>query len=138
MNCSVRNPCSPTCCTCEISAGVGPKVDCSNSRAAALAVTPLLEAPTWTCRAFDVGDPAPGLITCTMAVPAAEDVPVALKLLEEMKFVVRSVALKTTWAPARKLLPLTEIVKFPTGTGLGRTADTAGRFVSNCTLAGGL
>src|SRR5262245_47567301 len=119
-------------------AGVGPNVDCSSKRAAALAVTPLFDAPTCTCRAFDVGEPAPGLITCTIAVPAVAPVPVALKLLPETKVVVSIVPLNTTCAPARKLLPLTEMVKSPTGTGVGRTADNTGRLVRRFTYAGGL
>ena len=47
-------------------------------------VTPLLEAPTWTLRVFDVGVPEPGLIISIEAVPAAVEVPDALRFVDEM------------------------------------------------------
>ena len=71
-------------------------MDCSRNRAAALAVTPVFEAPTCTGNVFEVGDPAPGLMTCRGTVPAAEDVPEALRLVEEIKVVVSIVPPKIT------------------------------------------
>ena len=45
---------------------------------------------------------------------------------------------KITWAPLRKLLPLTEIVKFPTGIGMGRAADTTGILLNSVIAEGAL
>src|SRR6476661_233929 len=105
---------------------VGPNVDCSRKRAAAAAVTPVFADPTCTCKVFEVGDPVPGLITCTPTVPAAEAVPVALKLVEEMNVVGSMLPPKIICAPFRKLLPPTAIVKVPTGIGVGRAEVTTG------------
>ena len=85
-----------------------------------------------------MGEPAPGLITCTATVPAVEEVPEALRLVEEMKVVGSMVPPKITWAPLRKLLPLTEIVKLPTGMGEGRAAVTTGILVNSVMLEGAL
>jgi hypothetical protein len=38
---------------------------------------------------------------------------------------------KITWAPLRKLLPLTEIVKFPTGIGEGKAAVITGTLLKS-------
>src|ERR1700757_3097718 len=115
--------------------GVVPNVDCSSSRAAALAVTPLFGVPTCTCSVLEVGDPAPGLITSTATVPAAEEVPAALSVVDETKVVVSIVPPKITCAPFRKFDPLTEIVKFPTGMGEGNTDFSTGRLLSTVTCA---
>ena len=123
----------PTCWTCWMVAGVGPKVDCSRSRAAAAGVTPLFPEPTCTCSMFDAGEPAPGLITCNGIVPALAEVPVALRLVDETKVVGSMTPSKIIWAPLRKLLPLTAIVKFPTGNGAGRAAVTTGRLLNRLT-----
>src|SRR5580704_8577122 len=117
---------------------VGPNVDCSRKRAAAAAVTPLLPDPTCTCKVFEVGDPTPGLMTCKATVPDEVDVPLALRLVDEMNVVGNITPPKITWAPLRKLLPLTDTVKLPTGIGVGRAAVTTGRALSRVTEDGAL
>src|SRR5438046_9803685 len=109
--------------------GVGPNVDCSSKRAAAVGVTPLLPLPTCTCNVFEVGEPAPGLMTCSGIVPAVAAFPEALRLVEDTNVVGSMTPPKMIWAPFRKLLPPTELVKFPTGRGAGGAAGTPGRWV---------
>jgi len=60
------------------------------------------------------------------AVPAVLEVPDALKLIEVLNVVGNIVPLKRICAPFRKLLPVTDTVKFPTGIGAGRTAFSTG------------
>src|SRR5262252_5773201 len=119
-------------------AGVGPNVDCSSKRAAAAGVTPLLPLPTCTCNVFDVGEPVPGLITCNGIVPAVAALPEALRLVGETNVVGSMTPPKMTWAPLRKSLPLTAIVKSPTGRGAGRAAETTGRLLNRVTNEGAL
>jgi hypothetical protein len=45
---------------------------------------------------------------------------------------------KITWAPLRKLLPLTEIVKFPTGIGEGKAAVITGTLLNSVMLEAAL
>ena len=69
-------------------------------------------------------------------MPAAEDVPLALRAVDEMKVVVSIVPLKITCAPFRKFDPLTDTVKFSTGIGEGNTDFSTGRLLRTVACAG--
>ena len=106
-------------------------MDCPGSNCPVYGVIEIfvLLVPTCTTNALDVVDPGFGLTTVRLtAVPfcAEVELPVAFSWVAEIKVVGRAVVPNMTCAPLTKFVPLTVIVKLPTGMGEGETALTVG------------
>jgi hypothetical protein len=128
VNWLIKNGVNPLACTCAISAGVGPNVDCSKNRTAAAEVAAIAAV---TCTEADVVDPAPpgfGLFTVTEILPTCEAVavPVAVSCVDETNVVVIATPPNITCDPFTNPLPVTVSENAPTETAFGLTLETAG------------
>ena len=131
----VKNGVNPLACTCAISAGVGPNVDCSKNRTAAGAVTATAAV---TCTEADVVEfaaPGFGLSTVTETLPTCEAVafPVAVNCVDETNVVVIATAPNITCEPFTNPVPVTVNENAPTATEFGFTPDTTGSGFINVT-----
>ena len=130
-----KNAVNPLLCTCAISAGVGPNVDCSRNRTAAADVTAI---DAVTCTAAEVVDPtAPGfgLFTVTEILPtcAAVAVPVAVNCVADTNVVVSATPPNITVEPFTNPWPVTVNANAPTATEFGLALEITGIGFNNVT-----
>jgi hypothetical protein len=111
-----------------VSAGVGPKVDCSRKRTAAAAEITWPPFTTLADNAPDVVEPGFGFVTVTATFPACDAlaVPVAVSSVADTNMVVSACPAKFTFAPLTNLLPVTVSMNGPTPMLLGFTALNTG------------
>jgi hypothetical protein len=112
-------------------------VACSRRRAATAALITLgrAGAATRTLNAPEVATPGSGFMTVTLIVPADACEAVARSEVGQTNVVVRNEVAQTTTAPGLKLVPETEIVKFPVGMLVGNTEVRAGTGLSTVAVA---